>query len=220
MFQKNYRLREVLMNLSKNPNQIGNDRLMGPGLTTFLALYHIAIALFLIYFHCRIWPASVPEESSALEVISLFRGIISISVSWEVRLILIVVSAGALGSFIQGASSLIRHAGEKKLLYRYTWWYILRPFIGSALALIFYFVIRGGFLSVSAGAEAISHFGIAAMAGIVGMFSRYAIDKLREVFTTLFAVTTKAPGEEKSQEELTEVTPEKEKENTEVTGKT
>jgi hypothetical protein len=35
------------------------------------------------------------------------------------------------------------------------------------------------------------------------MFSRYAIDKLREVFMILFATTSKGQGDEKSKEEST-----------------
>ncbi len=52
--------------------------------------------------------------------------------------------------------------------------------------MIFYFAVRAGFLSASAGTESLSHFGVAAIAGIVGMFSKEAIDKLHEVFMTLF----------------------------------
>ncbi len=173
---------------------------MDPRWVKFIAGYHIVIPLVLIYFLCRIWPASAPEGTGAIETISLFRGLTSIAISWEVRLILIVLSTGALGSFVQGASSLIRYLGEQKLEQSYRWWYILRPFVGSSLALIFYFTIRGGFLSVNAGAEAISHFGMAAAAGLVGLFSRYAIDKLREVFMTLFAIKEKPPEEEKPEE--------------------
>jgi hypothetical protein len=171
---------------------------MDPGWVKFIAGYHIVLPLFLMYFLCRIWPASTPEETGVIETISLFRGLISIAVSWEVRLILIVQSTGALGSFVHGASALIRYSGDRKLEHDYRWWYILRPFIGGALAMIFYFSIRGGFLSVNAGAESISHFGMAATAGMVGLFSRYAIDKLREVFRTLFAV--KETEEEKPEE--------------------
>lgn len=55
-----------------------------------------------------------------------------------------------------------------------------------ALALVFYFVIRGGFLTTSGGAKDINPYGIAALAGLVGMFSKQATDKLGEVFGTLF----------------------------------
>lgn len=61
-----------------------------------------------------------------------------------------------------------------------------------SLALVFYFVIRGGFLSTTGGAQDINPYGIAALAGLVGMFSKQATDKLSEVFGTLFR---SAPGE-------------------------
>jgi uncharacterized membrane protein YgcG len=72
------------------------------------------------------------------------------------------------------------------------WWYLLRPFIGMMLALLFYFVFRGGFITAGATSDAgaaanfINPFGVAALAGLVGMFSKVATDKLNEVFTTLF----------------------------------
>jgi hypothetical protein len=46
-------------------------------------------------------------------------------------------------------------------------------------------VVRGGFLSTGAEAGDISAFGIAAVAGVVGMFSKQAISKLKEVFDHL-----------------------------------
>ena len=186
-----------------------SEQPMAPIFVRLIGIYHIVVPLLLVYFLCRIWPASSPEKTNTFETISLFRGIIEISMSWEVRLILIVLATGMLGSFIQTGQSLIRRVGQKTLDQSYAWWYVLRPLIGSILALIFYFVIRGGLLSVSAGAEAISHFGIAATAGIVGLFSRYAIDKLREVFTTLFATTEKGGEEDKSKKVAADTTPEK-----------
>lgn len=138
------------MVLSNNelPKPVEKIQPMNPKWIKGLVVYHVATALLLMYFLCRVWPAQTPEEIGNIETISLLRGLTSISVSWEVRLILIVLATGALGSFVQGASSLIRYAGENKIEQSYRWWYVLRPFIGSALALIFYFVIRGGFLSV------------------------------------------------------------------------
>jgi hypothetical protein len=55
-----------------------------------------------------------------------------------------------------------------------------------ALALIFYFVVRGGLLSTGAAASDMSAFGVAAVAGLAGMFSKQATDKLRELFDNLF----------------------------------
>jgi hypothetical protein len=111
----------------------------------------------------------------------------------EVRLLLLVLLAGAIGSYIHASSSFVDYLGNRTLISSWVWWYLLRPFIGMMLALLFYFVFRGGFITagVNAGGEAaasfINPFGIAAMAGLVGMFSKVASDKLNEVFLTLFA---------------------------------
>jgi hypothetical protein len=110
-----------------------------------------------------------------------------------VRLLLLVLLAGAIGSYIHASSSFVDYLGNRTLISSWVWWYLLRPFIGMMLALLFYFVFRGGFITagVNQGGEAaasfINPFGIAAMAGLVGMFSKVAADKLNEVFLTLFA---------------------------------
>lgn len=65
----------------------------------------------------------------------------------------------------------------------------LRPFIGSALALLVYFAARGGLISGNAGAKDLSPYGIGALAALAGMFSKQATDKLREVFENLFKTT-------------------------------
>lgn len=116
----------------------------------------------------------------------------------EVRLLLLVLFAGAIGSYIHASSSFVDYLGNRTLISSWVWWYLLRPFIGMMLALLFYFVFRGGFITagVNQGGEAaasfINPFGIAALAGLVGMFSKVASDKLNEVFLTLFAPK---PGE-------------------------
>jgi hypothetical protein len=111
----------------------------------------------------------------------------------EVRLLLLVLLAGAIGSYIHASSSFVDYLGNRTLISSWVWWYLLRPFIGMMLALLFYFVFRGGFITagVNQGGEGaasfINPFGIAALAGLVGMFSKVATDKLNEVFLTLFA---------------------------------
>lgn len=91
-----------------------------------------------------------------------------------------------LGAFVHGSTSLADYIGNNRFNRTWTWFYLLRPVIGMALALVFYFVIRGGFLTTSGGAKDINPYGIAALAGLVGMFSKQATDKLGEVFGTLF----------------------------------
>lgn len=118
------------------------------------------------------------------QVISLFG--FDFAGSRELRLILLVMVVGALGSYIHSATSFADYVGNRRLSRSWVWYYILRTFVGMSVALLFYFVIRGGLLSAGAGSEAVSVFGIAAVSGLVGLFSRQATDKLREVFDTLF----------------------------------
>ena len=64
--------------------------------------------------------------------------------------------------------------------------YILLPLVGACLALIFYFIVRGGFFAPSAKFDQTSPFGFAAMAGLVGLFSQQAALKLKQIAETLF----------------------------------
>lgn len=133
-------------------------------------------------------PSPTPAASETLVnvPISFFWGYWCYRTSFDERLILLVIIAGMLGSFVHGATSLADYIGNNKFNKKWTWFYLLRPTIGMALALVFYFVIRGGFLTTSGGAKDINPYGIAALAGLVGMFSKQATDKLSEVFGTLF----------------------------------
>jgi hypothetical protein len=99
---------------------------------------------------------------------------------------LIALLAGALGSFIQVASSFVTFLGNRTFCRSWALWYYFRPLIGMALATISYCVIRGGLLPMQADAATLSPFGVAAAAGLVGLFSKEATDKLKEAFDVLF----------------------------------
>jgi len=112
-------------------------------------------------------------------------------ISDELRLLLIVIITAALGSYIHAVTSFTSYAGNRTLQSSWIWWYILRGPIGVALAVIFYCVVRGGLFSSGAVGTDMSPFGVAALSGLVGMFSKQASDKLRETFDNLFRT---APG--------------------------
>jgi hypothetical protein len=77
--------------------------------------------------------------------------------------------------------------GNRTLTASWFWWYITRPFLGSALAVIFYAVLRGGFMAgTPADAKAVNPFGVIAIGALVGMFADKASDKLADIFDTLF----------------------------------
>ena len=52
-----------------------------------------------------------------------------------------------LGSYVHATTSFVSYVGNRRLVFSWAWWYLLRPFIGMVLALIFYFVLRGGLLA-------------------------------------------------------------------------
>lgn len=154
-------------------------------------IYLIVLNLALIYVLVAIWPGTMPLASE--DRVALLWGMLELSLQPETRYLLIVAVAGALGSYIHLATSFADYVGNRRMVWSWGWWYVLRPFIGMALALILYFVVRGGLITGTGGAENLSPYGVAAIAGMAGMFSKQATDKLREVFENLFK--TESPPE-------------------------
>jgi hypothetical protein len=105
----------------------------------------------------------------------------------EQQLILLVLLAGALGSILHSLRSVYWYIGNRSLVRSWLAMYIVLPFAGSTLALIFYLVIRGGFFSPQSNFQQTSPFGFAAFAALIGMFSPQAVLKLREVAETLLS---------------------------------
>jgi len=157
----------------------------------FFGCYLTALSMTLLYLLVRLWPGHVPLKSDYSGV-TLIPGLGEVQVWNETRYLLIVAITGALGGFIHLATSFADYLGNRQFVSSWKWWYILRPFIGSALAMIVYFAARGGLVAGSTGAESLSPYGIAALAGLAGMFSKQGADKLREVFENLFR-TEKPP---------------------------
>jgi hypothetical protein len=115
------------------------------------------------------------------------------SIWWEVRLLLIAISSGAMGSLVHALRSMYWYIGNKELKWSWLAMYILLPFCGAALALVFYFVIRGGFFVPQGQAGGANPFGFAALSALIGMFSEQAVLKLKEVAETL--LTKPRPGD-------------------------
>jgi hypothetical protein len=103
----------------------------------------------------------------------------------EQRLLLLVLFAGALGSILHDLRSVYWYVGNRSLVRSWMLMYIVLPFAGATLALIFYLVVRGGFFSPQSSFKETSPFGFAAFAALIGMFSPQAVLKLREVAETL-----------------------------------
>jgi hypothetical protein len=105
----------------------------------------------------------------------------------EARLLLIVLLAGALGSYIHALQSLVDFSGNTTLKASWAWWYIARPFLGMALALIFYAALRGGLLAgTPADIKYVNPYGSFTIAALAGMFTDQATRKLADIFDVLF----------------------------------
>jgi hypothetical protein len=106
----------------------------------------------------------------------------------EVAVLLMVVTAGLLGALIGAGRKFQRWAHLDQLTERDQWSYALLPLQGAMLAIVVYFTFRGGFLGTGATAP-LNPYGIAAVAGIVGLFTDNAMHKLRQIMDTLFGQT-------------------------------
>ncbi len=151
-----------------------------------LAVYSLAFLTLALYTLVDVWPVSPSQLTNSTSLTPTHWFGYTYSISDEVRILLIVVLVGAIGSFVHSLTSLASYVGNKQFVASWALWYVLRPFIGSALALVIYFAFRGGLINPGSSIKDINLFGIAAISGLAGMFSKEATDKLAEVFGTFF----------------------------------
>jgi hypothetical protein len=160
-----------------------------------LAIYLVVAVSLCIYALVVLWPTPVPagppNENAPAPITVLFW---TFKIYDEVRLLLIVSFAGALGSLVHAVRSYYWYIGNRELVRSWIAKYLMQPFAGTALAVVFYLVIRGGFFSPQAGFRETSPFGFAALAALVGMFSEQAVLKLKDVAETILAKPK--PGED------------------------
>ena len=103
-----------------------------------------------------------------------------------VRLLLIVIVVGALGSLIHVLRSFYWYVGNRNLRTSWLLMYFLLPFNGGGLALLFFLIARGVSSSQPTAIQA-SVGGYAALAALVGMFSQQALVKLKQIAQSIFA---------------------------------
>jgi len=154
---------------------------LAPAVIWALAIAYLIAAAALLYILSAVWPSS-PENAKAVSVFFW-----TVPLSNDVRLIWLVVISSALGSYIHTVTSFTLYAGQQSLSPHWLAWYILRPAISAALAVIFYFTLRAGLFSGASADQTLNPFGIAAISGMVGMFAKQATEKLGKIFDTIFA---------------------------------
>jgi len=147
----------------------------------FLEAYFVSLGLATAFVLWRIWPSG-----EVAEPLALLGSRVDAATDPDARLILIAALSALLGSFVHSATSFATYLGNHKLLRAWVGWYVLRPVIGMALGLVFYFLLRAGLVTTES-ASAVNEFGVAAVSALAGMFSKQAADKLEEVFDGVLA---------------------------------
>jgi hypothetical protein len=182
-------------------DQPGRDRAgLEPGAAVagweagLLGLLLLVFGVTLLLVLVALWPAVQPVQPAngaaagsqdATRTVWLF-GAVRLRLRTDTALLLVAIAAGALGACVHVATSFATFVGNQRFKRSWIWWYVMRPLIGAALALFFYAAVRGGIMTSQAGSGDVNPYGVVALAALVGLFSKQATDKLREVFETLF----------------------------------
>ena len=156
-----------------------------------LEAYFVSLGVVTAFVLWRIWPTG-----GASDPVVLLGDRVAVSSDPDARLILIAALSALLGSFVHSATSFATYLGNHKLLRAWVGWYVLRPVIGMALGLVFYFLLRAGLVTTES-AAAVNEFGVAALSALAGMFSKQAADKLEEVFDGVLASSKDAARADK-----------------------
>ena len=165
---------------------------------TAIALYLILLGIIsfwalIAFFPCEI--VSDPALSTCSKSVGFMVWTLP-TVTSEMRMIVLVLVAGALGSLVHGFRSLFWYVGNSAFVRSWILMYFLIPFVGSSLSLIFYFVLRGGLFSPNAPVDATSPFGFIGLSGLVGMFSNRAALKLQEIAESIFSTNETTKGKD------------------------
>jgi len=118
--------------------------------------------------------------------------------------LLVSIFAAGVGAMVTTIAGYLEHASEvRDFEVSYVPWYFARPATGMLLGIVYYFVMKGGlFMTVGeVQSTELNPYGIAAVAALVGLFSKQAVEKLREVFETLFITRTQVTAELKRRQE-------------------
>jgi hypothetical protein len=139
----------------------------------------------------ELWPALTSLTGTAKasstqmpgsESVHFLFGSFTVNLSGDTSLLILAVLMGALGSFAGAATAFGEHLGSGDYDPRWVWWYLLRIPTGIAIGVLVYVAFRGGFLSSSGSSKDANPYGVAAIAGLGGLFSRQAVARLEKAF--------------------------------------
>jgi hypothetical protein len=140
--------------------------------TFLLGVYLTTFDLICLTFLLILWPGAR----------DIFPNVPINPSSDEIRLLLISVMAGALGSGVVLLLSFILYVGNRRLVGSWTWYYVAWPIVGMTTGLFVYIAIRGGILKTGGGvgADVLNPYAVATISVLGGAFSKQILDKLNE----------------------------------------
>jgi hypothetical protein len=155
----------------------GNESLReGPGNSPvkmpyiiIISIYLLSFFFFLLYYLIQFWPST----SGASEL-------------GEQRFIVLIAIAGALGGLVHSIRSFYWYVGNRALVWSWVLQYFMLPFVGSAMGIVFYLVIRGGLFSSNSNINESNPLIFIAISALVGLFSVAAALKLENIAWSLF----------------------------------
>jgi IPT/TIG domain-containing protein len=194
-----------------SPSHDAGRHANNPFVVVFGTIVLIVVGLAFLASLLNIWPvvdvaATSGTQATARHTVRLLFALVTVKVTASTALLLLVMAAGGLGSMIQAATSFGDFVGNRRFYSSWVPWYLMRIVVGVLLALVLYFAFRGGFFSGNSPTSAVNPYGIAALAALAGLFSKQATDKLREVFETLFRVSSTG-GDAQRKDDLANVVP-------------
>ncbi|WP_236580110.1 hypothetical protein [Streptomyces sp. HM190] len=170
-----------------------DERRLSAPATTLLGLFLLVDVVAVCGALVTLWPVVLATVEPGADPAATARwspfGLGDWALTADTAMLLAVVVCSALGSFVHAATSFATYVGNRRLYASWLWWYLLRAGIGVALALLVYLLLRGGLFAGSSGAGATNPYGFSGIAGLCGLFSKQATDKLREICDTLLSTT-------------------------------
>jgi hypothetical protein len=161
-----------------------------------MGFWFLLLTVLFFYLLITTWPV-LEAKGEAFKAINIF----GFWCAWapDRQMMFTVMMAGALGSLTHTLTSFGDYVGNRELSTNWIWFLVLRIPVGIALAILFYFIIRGGLLIPTVQVQPASSdphtatlhvnaYSIAAFSALAGMFSKQATDKLGAVFDTVFAM--------------------------------
>jgi hypothetical protein len=173
-------------------NAIGQEK----PIIVLISLYLILLSILLAYGLIQFWPPFQTADAPATDLENVAFLFWQWSISYEMRLILVVIISGALGSLVHALRSLFWYVGNQAFKANWTLMYLMLPIVGMILSLIFFFILRGGLFAPQTQIDAASPYGFAGLAALIGMFSNRAALKLQEIIDFVMKTTASMEGKD------------------------